>query len=99
MSGKMFYRSTQSRKKLLTQSEKKLLDIHTLSRTLAAMDNRHAEGGSPESDVRDDSAVETRVATLRKEYDEALSQLKNLREQQRLLQAQRLLDAMDKKGI
>jgi len=30
-----------------------------LSRTLAAIDNRHAEGGSPESDVRDDSAVET----------------------------------------
>ena len=32
------------------------------------------------------------------EHDEALSQMKNLREQQRLVQAQRLLDAMDKKG-
>ncbi len=42
--------------------------------------------------------VETRVATLKKEYEEALSQLKDLREQQRLVQAQRLLDAMDKKG-
>ena len=42
--------------------------------------------------------VETRVARLKKEYDEALSQLKNLREQQKLLQAQKLLDAMDKKG-
>ncbi len=42
--------------------------------------------------------AETRVATLKKEYDEALSELKNLREQQRLMQAQQLLDAMDKKG-
>jgi erythromycin esterase-like protein len=42
--------------------------------------------------------VETRVASLKKEYEEALSQLKGLREQQRLVQAQRLLDAMDKKG-
>ena len=42
--------------------------------------------------------VETRVAALKKEYEEALSQLKDLREQQRLVQAQRLLDAMDKKG-
>jgi erythromycin esterase-like protein len=42
--------------------------------------------------------VETRVASLKKEYEEALSQLKDLREQQRLVQAQRLLDAMDKKG-
>ena len=42
--------------------------------------------------------VETRVSRLKKEYDEALSELKNLRKQQRLLQAQRLLDAMDKKG-
>ena len=42
--------------------------------------------------------VETRVARLKKEYDEALSELKNLREQQQLLQAQKLLDAMDKKG-
>ena len=42
--------------------------------------------------------VETRVARLKKEYDEALSELKNLREQQKLLQAQKLLDAMDKKG-
>jgi len=42
--------------------------------------------------------AETRVATLKKEYDEALSELKNLREQQRLMQARKLLDAMDKKG-
>lgn len=42
--------------------------------------------------------AETRVATLKKEYDEALSELKNLREQQRLMQARNLLDAMDKKG-
>jgi hypothetical protein len=42
--------------------------------------------------------VETRVARLKKEYEEALSELKNLREQQKLLQAQKLLDAMDKKG-
>jgi len=42
--------------------------------------------------------VETRVARLKEEYDEALSELKNLREQQRLLQAQKLLEAMDKKG-
>ena len=42
--------------------------------------------------------VETRVARLKAEYDEALSELKNLREQQRLLQAQKLLEAMDKKG-
>jgi hypothetical protein len=42
--------------------------------------------------------AETRVTRLKKEYDEALSQLKSLREQQRLVQAQRLLDAMDKKG-
>ena len=42
--------------------------------------------------------VETRVARLKKEYEEALSELKNLREQQKLLQAQRLLDAMGKKG-
>ena len=42
--------------------------------------------------------VEARVAALKKEHEEALSQLKSLREQQRLVQAQRLLDAMDKKG-
>ena len=30
-----------------------------LSRTLAAIDNRNAKGGGPESDVRDDSAAET----------------------------------------
>jgi septal ring factor EnvC (AmiA/AmiB activator) len=42
--------------------------------------------------------VETRVTRLKKEYDEALSELKNLREQQRLLQAQKLLEAMDRKG-
>ena len=30
-----------------------------LSRTLATIDNRNAKGGGPESDVRDDSAVET----------------------------------------
>ena len=42
--------------------------------------------------------AEARVSTLKKEYDEALSELKNLREQQRLLQARKLLDAMDKKG-
>jgi len=42
--------------------------------------------------------VETRVARLKKEYDEALSELKDIREQQKLLQAQKLLDAMDKKG-
>ena len=30
-----------------------------LSRTLAAIDNRNAKGGGPESDARDDSAVET----------------------------------------
>ena len=42
--------------------------------------------------------AEERVTRLRKEYDEALSQLKTLREQQRLMQAQQLLDAMDKKG-
>ena len=42
--------------------------------------------------------AETRVATLKKEYDEALSELKNLRKQQRLMQARKLLDAMDKKG-
>jgi len=42
--------------------------------------------------------AENRVARLRKEYDEALSELKTLREQQRLMQAQKLLDAMDKKG-
>jgi len=82
----------------------------------------NAKGGGPESDARDDSAVETeeefdmarprkqesiekkildvetRVAALKKEYEVALSQLKSLREQQRLVQAQRLLDAMDKKG-
>jgi hypothetical protein len=42
--------------------------------------------------------AEDRVTRMRKEYDEALSQLKTLREQQRLMQAQQLLDAMDKKG-
>jgi len=42
--------------------------------------------------------AETRVTRLKKEYDEALSELKDLREQQRLLQARKLLDAMDKKG-
>jgi len=42
--------------------------------------------------------AENRVTRLRKEYDEALSELKTLREQQRLMQAQQLLDAMDKKG-
>ena len=42
--------------------------------------------------------AEARATRLRKEYDEALSELKTLREQQRLMQAQRLLDAMDKKG-
>ena len=42
--------------------------------------------------------AENRVARLRKEYDEALSELKTLREQQRLMQARKLLDAMDKKG-
>jgi hypothetical protein len=42
--------------------------------------------------------AEARVRRLRKEYDEALSELKALREQQRLIQAQQLLDAMDKKG-
>ena len=42
--------------------------------------------------------VETRVARLKAEYDEALSELKNLREQQRLLQAPKLLEAMDRKG-
>lgn len=43
--------------------------------------------------------AEARVTRLRKEYDEALSELKTLREQQRLMQAQRLLDAMDKKAL
>jgi hypothetical protein len=42
--------------------------------------------------------IETCVARLKKEYDQALSDLKNLREQQKLLQSQKLLDAMDKKG-
>ena len=42
--------------------------------------------------------AESRIARLKKEYDEALSGLKNLREQQRLLQAQKLMDAMDKKS-
>lgn len=42
--------------------------------------------------------AESRIARLKKEYDEALSELKNLREQQKLLQAQKLMDAMDKKG-
>ncbi len=42
--------------------------------------------------------AETRVTRLKKAYDEALSELKDLRGQQRLLQARKLLDAMDKKG-
>ena len=42
--------------------------------------------------------VQNRIARLRKEYEEALSQLKDLRGQQRLLQARKLLDAMDKQG-
>jgi len=42
--------------------------------------------------------VENRVARLKKEYEEALSELNNLREQHKLLQAHKLMDAMDKKG-
>jgi len=42
--------------------------------------------------------VQNRIARLKKEYEEALSELKNLREQHKLLQAHKLMDAMDKKG-
>ena len=56
---------------------------------------RSGKHGTIEKKIMD---VETRAAGLKKEYEEALSELKDLREQQKLLQAQELLDAMDKKG-
>jgi hypothetical protein len=65
------------------------------------MKPRRSDMGRPKKQETIEKKVmdaETRVATLKKEHDEALSELKNLREQQRSMQAQKLLDAMDKKG-